>query len=170
MSGQDFWQWQDSDYETRTRALNWPWFLLVESGDDTLAVTKLSPFPIDKGFQALMPGRPRSIKRLANGAFLVECDTKKQSDLLLKSKRLVDRPVKVSTHPTLNSSRGVIRCCDLSGLLKRTYEMSWVSREWHWSSVSGERNKAKKRTQIHSSSSSSAFDVMTVLNPQASGC
>ena len=26
--------------------------------------------------------------------------------------------------------------------------MSWVSREWHWSSVSGERKKAKKRIQI----------------------
>ena len=70
---------------------------------------------IDKGFQALISGRLRSIKRLRNGTFLVECDTKKQSDLL-KSQKLVDRPMKVGIHPTLNSSRGVIRCRELASM------------------------------------------------------
>ena len=106
----------DSDCEIRTRTMNWPRFLLVESGDESLPVTKLSPFAIDKGFQALISGRLRSIKRLRNGTFLVECDAKKQSDLLLKSQKLVDRPMKVSIHPTLNSSRGVIRCRELAGI------------------------------------------------------
>ena len=106
----------DSDYETRTMTMNWPRFLLVKSGDESLPVTKLSPFAIDKGFQALISGRLRSIKRLRNGTFLVECDTKKQSDLLLKSQKLVDRPMIVSIHPTLNSSRGVIRCPELAGM------------------------------------------------------
>ena len=46
----------------------------------------------------------------------MECDTKKQSDLLLKSQKLVDRPMIVSIHPTLNSSRGVIRCRELAGM------------------------------------------------------
>ena len=41
---------------------------------------------------------------------------KKQRDLLLKSQKLVDRPMKVSIHPTLNSSRGVIRCRELAGM------------------------------------------------------
>ena len=95
--------------------MNWPRCLLVESGDDSLPVTKLPPFAIDKGFQALISGRLRSIKRLRNGTFLVECDTKKQSDLL-KSHKLVDRPMKMSIHPTLNSSRGVIRCRELAGM------------------------------------------------------
>ena len=39
-----------------------------------------------------------------------------ESDLLLKSHKLVDRPMKVSIHPTLNSSRGVIRCRELAGM------------------------------------------------------
>ena len=95
--------------------MNWPRFLLVKS-DESLPVTKLSPFAIDKGFQALISGRLRSIKRLRDGTFLVECDTKKQSDLLLKSQKLVDRPMIVSIHPTLNSSRGVIRCRELAGM------------------------------------------------------
>ena len=47
----------DSDYETRTMTMNWPRSLLVESGDESLPVTKLSPFAIDKGFQALISGR-----------------------------------------------------------------------------------------------------------------
>ena len=102
-----FYNDSDSDYEVRTKTMNWPHFLLVESGDDSLPVTKLSPFAIDKDFQALISGRLRSIKRLKNGTFLVECDTKKQSDRLLKSQKLVDRPMIVSIHPTLNSSRGV---------------------------------------------------------------
>ena len=111
-----FYNDSDSDYEIRTKTMNWPRFLLVESGDDSLPVTKLSPFAIDNGFQALISGRLRSIKRLRNGTFLVECDTKKQSDLLLKSHKLVDRPMKASIHPTLNSSRGVTRCRELAGM------------------------------------------------------
>ena len=110
-----FYNDSDSDYEIRTMTMNWPRFLLVESGDDSLPVTKLSPFAIDKGFQTLISGRLKSIKRLRNGTFLVECDTKKQSDLLLKSQKLVDR-LPVSIHPTLNSSRGVIRCRELAGM------------------------------------------------------
>ena len=93
----------ESDYETRTRnmTVNWPRFLLVETGDDSLPVTKLSPFAIDKGFQVLISGRLRSVKRLRNGTFLVKCDTKKLSDLLLKWRKLVDRPVKVSIFASL---------------------------------------------------------------------
>ena len=105
----------DSGNEIRTRTMNWPRFPLVESGDDSLSVTKLSPFAFDKGFQVLISRRLRSIKQPRNGAFLVECDTKKQRDLL-KSNKLVDRPMKVSTHPTLNSLHGVIRCLELAGM------------------------------------------------------
>ena len=53
-----FYNDSDSDYETRTVTMNWPRFLLVESGDESLPVTKLSPFAIDKGFQALISGSP----------------------------------------------------------------------------------------------------------------
>ena len=58
--------YNDSDWDYETMTMNWPRFLLVESGDESLPVTKLSPFAIDKGFQALISGRLRSIKRLRN--------------------------------------------------------------------------------------------------------
>ena len=37
---------------------------------------------------------------------------------LLKTTRFVDRPVRVSIHKALNSSRGVIRCRELSGMME----------------------------------------------------
>ena len=37
--------------------INGPRFILMESGDDSLPITKLSPFAIDKGFRALISGR-----------------------------------------------------------------------------------------------------------------
>ena len=66
---------------------------------------KLSPFAVQKCFQAIA-GTLKSIKRLRVGSFLVECG----------KNRFVDRPVRVSVHKTLNSSRGVIRCRDLADI------------------------------------------------------
>ena len=50
--------------------------------------------------------------------FLVECGERAQAQNLLRTNGFIDRPVRVSIHKTLNSSRGVIRCRDLAGLSK----------------------------------------------------
>ena len=63
-----------------------------------------------------MAGTLKSIKRLRRGSFLVECARKSQARGLLKPTRFVDRPIHVSIHKALNSSRGVIRCRELSGM------------------------------------------------------
>ena len=44
----------------------------------------------------------------------MECGRRAQARNLLRTNRFIDRPVKVSIHKTLNSSRGVIRCRDLA--------------------------------------------------------
>ena len=67
---------------------------------------------IQKGFHAIA-GTLKSIKRLRDGSFLIECGKKAQAQNLLRTNRFTERPVKVSIHKTLNSSRGVIRCRDL---------------------------------------------------------
>ncbi len=107
----------DSDYENERsyNCNNWPRFLVVESSSDDLPLSKLSPFAVQKGFQAVA-GTLKSIKRLRDGSFLVECARKSQAMGLLKTTRFVDRPVRVSSHKALNSSRGVIRCRELSGM------------------------------------------------------
>ena len=88
---------------------NWPRFIVVKSASEERPLNKLSPFAVQKGFQAVA-GTLKSTKRLRDGSFLVECSRKTQAENLLKTVYFVDRPVHVSVHKTLNSSRGVIRC------------------------------------------------------------
>ena len=96
----------DSDNECSYNSCNnWPRFLVVESSSDDLPLSKLSPFAVQKGFQAVA-GTLKSIKRLRDGSFLVECARKSQAMGLLKTTRFVDRPVRVSIHKALSASRG----------------------------------------------------------------
>ena len=54
----------DSDNEMLMKSeTNWPRFLIVESMSEDLPLQKLSPFAIQKGFQAIA-GTPKNIKRL----------------------------------------------------------------------------------------------------------
>ena len=65
-----------------------------------------------------MAGTLKSIKRLRDGSFLVECGKRAQAQNLLPTNRFIDRPVRVLIHKTLNSSQGVIRCRDLPDMLE----------------------------------------------------
>ena len=94
---------------------NWPRFLVMESSSDDLPLSKLSPFAVQKGFQ-VVAGILKNIKRFRDGSFLVECARKSQVMGLLKTTQFVDRPVRVSIHKALNSSRSVICCRELSGM------------------------------------------------------
>ncbi|WP_419612073.1 hypothetical protein, partial [Thiolapillus sp.] len=109
----------DSDSESENEIFfmkdNWPRFVVVQSANEERPLSKLSPFAVQKGFQAIA-GTLKSTKKLRDGSFLVECSRKTQAENLLKTVHFVDRPVHVSVHKTLNSSRGVIRCRDLSDM------------------------------------------------------
>ena len=94
---------------------NWPRFLVVELASVDLPLSKLSPFTIQKGFQAIA-GTLKSIKRLRDGSFLVECARKLQAMGLLKTTQFIDRPMCVSIYKALNSSHGFIRCRELSSM------------------------------------------------------
>ena len=87
----------------------------MESSSDDLLLSKLSPFPV--------AGTLKSIRRLRDGSFLVECARKLQAMGLLKTTRFIDRPVRVSSHKVLNSSCGVIRCRELSGMTEMEIKM-----------------------------------------------
>ena len=80
---------QDSDTDSDNERFcntsnNWPRFLVVDSSSDDLPLSKLSPFAVQKGFQAVA-GTLKSIKRLRDGSFLVECARKSQVMGLLKT-------------------------------------------------------------------------------------
>ena len=105
----------DSDAEVRKESGHWAAWLLMEGTDASRPLSALSPFAVQKGFSGIA-GQLKTIKRLRNGTFLVECLTGLQSKKLLKTTKFVDRDVKVSPHRNLNSSKGVIRCADLRGV------------------------------------------------------
>ena len=107
----------DSDSECETRKLtgSWPVWLIIDAADEERPLSKLSPFAVARGIKGLS-GEPKSIKKLRNGSLLVECASQKHSDMLLKSETLVNIPIKVSKHKSLNYTKGVIRCRDLRGV------------------------------------------------------
>ena len=82
---------------------NWPKFIVVKSASEERPLSKLSPFAVQKGFQAIA-GTLKSTKKLRDGSFLVECSRRAQAENLLKTATFVDRPVHVCVHKTLNSS------------------------------------------------------------------
>ena len=87
----------------------------MSSASEEKPLSKLSPFAVQKGFQAIA-GTLKSTKRLRHGSFLVECSRKTKAENLLKTINFLDRPVLVFVHKTLNSSHGVIRCWELSDM------------------------------------------------------
>ena len=105
----------DTDNELFLTKDKWPKFIVVKSASEEGPLSKLSPFAVQKGFQAIA-GTLKSTKRLRDGSFLVEYSRKAQAENLLKTIHFVDRPVHISVHKTLNSSRGVIRCRELSDM------------------------------------------------------
>ena len=76
---------------------NWARFLIVESANKDLPLQKLSPFAIQKGFQAIARTL-KSINRLRDSSFLVEYGKRAQTQNLLQTNRFIDRPVRVSVH------------------------------------------------------------------------
>ena len=63
----------DSDNELFLTSENWPRLLLMKSASEERALNRLSPFAMQKGFQAIA-GTLKSIRRLRDGSFLVECN------------------------------------------------------------------------------------------------
>jgi hypothetical protein len=113
----------DSEIENRNIAVNagvkgaWARFLVVSSKDTEKPMGQMSPFLLEKWFHGVS-STGFSIKKLRCGDLLVECQTKKASDLLRRRDDAVcvDRKISVSLHQQLNSSKGVIRCPDLKGI------------------------------------------------------
>ena len=85
---------------------NFPRFLVVSSASEDFPLGKLSPFAIHKAFVGIAGNGLKSTKRLRDGSFLIECVKRHQANNLLKTVRIVFRPVKVTIHKALNLSKG----------------------------------------------------------------
>ena len=62
----------DTDNELFLTKDNWPKFIVVKSASEERPLSKLSPFAVQKGFQAIAG----TLKRLKDGSFLVEWSRK----------------------------------------------------------------------------------------------
>ena len=74
----------DTDNERFLTKDNWPRFIVVQSASEEQPLSKLSPFAVQKGFQAIA-GTLKSTKRLRDGSVLVDCSRKTQIENLLKT-------------------------------------------------------------------------------------
>ena len=73
---------------------------------------KTSPFLIQKAIQSIV-GEPKNIKNLQSGELLIEIQNNTQVSNLKKCTLLSNISVTISSHRTLNSSKGIISVPDL---------------------------------------------------------
>ena len=90
----------------------WYRFLIISS--ETNEKIKASPFAIKKTIESYA-GTPNSVKHLRSGDILVETKSSKQSSQVGKINKILDHPVTVSPHRSLNYSKAVVFCPDLKG-------------------------------------------------------
>ena len=69
----------DSDIELFVNIDNWLRFIVLTSRSEKKPLSKLSPFAVQKGFQAIA-GTLKSTKRLRDRFFLMECSRRAQAE------------------------------------------------------------------------------------------
>ncbi|GBN14118.1 hypothetical protein AVEN_209193-1 [Araneus ventricosus] len=82
-------------------------FLILSSSDKSRTLSTVSPFAIYKGISGIR-GEPKAVRKLKSGDFLIETFPSTQIKSFLLAKTLLDIPISVIPHTSLNSVRGVI--------------------------------------------------------------
>lgn len=90
---------------------NSPVFLIMETLEKN-DINKISPFTMEKIFSEKL--KPTTIKRLQNNTFLIELKQRAQAEEILKWETFSNIKIKTYLHPHLNSSKGVIKCNELT--------------------------------------------------------
>ncbi|XP_023240955.1 uncharacterized protein LOC111639330 [Centruroides sculpturatus] len=96
---------------TNEKISSQPAYLVVHATGEKPS-SKCSPFLIQKLFESTI-GHLRKIQKLRSGDLLVETASPQQTAKLLSMKALGDMGVSITSHKSLNSSRGVISETDL---------------------------------------------------------
>ena len=85
---------------------------MIQPASQEKLLTSLSPFAIAKSIQGLA-GSPKQVKHLRSGDIFVELEKESHYKNLMKMSMLVNVPIKISPHRTLNTIKGVIWCSEL---------------------------------------------------------
>ena len=93
-------------------------FMLVKAPGLVKSLDSVSPFLISRWLLGMV-GTTKNVKKLRSGDLLVECASHNQSTKLKNLKFIESGSEKISvtceSHPTLNTSKGVIRSSELRG-------------------------------------------------------
>jgi hypothetical protein len=98
----------------------WPHFFVLHSLDPSQPLSALSPFKIWNEIIAKLSKdkeeiqKPKKMSKLASGDYLAEVDKQTLSQDIRLIKTIQDIPISVIPHKTLNSSKGIIKCRDIS--------------------------------------------------------
>ncbi|XP_058816584.1 uncharacterized protein LOC131679851 [Topomyia yanbarensis] len=94
---------------------NGPRYLILSRVDPDTSMKNVSPFFIKKAVDAITPNV--RITRIQDGTLLLQTVDKQQADKLLKQSLLGNQiKIKITDHPTLNTTKGTISCYDLKFL------------------------------------------------------
>ena len=107
----------DSDSETEN---DFPRFIIIESLQDT-KLDQLSPFMIEKIISSR--SNPKTVEKLQAGNLLVEVESKKHTDNLLKMEIFRNLKCRAYPHAKLNTSKGIVRSKELSLATPEEIEM-----------------------------------------------
>ena len=81
-------------------------FIVIKSLEE-VCLAKLSPFLIEKVISTR--ASPKTVKKTRNGNLLVEVDSQRQAENILKIKTFHTTKCRAYPHEKLNTSKGVIR-------------------------------------------------------------
>ncbi|GBN67013.1 hypothetical protein AVEN_86926-1 [Araneus ventricosus] len=87
-------------------------FLIKRNSNFNETFHTVSPFLVEKAITETV-GEVESTKKLRSGDLLVEVQSRKQSQQIVKLKKFSNIPITVSPHASLNSSKDVITCGEL---------------------------------------------------------
>ena len=99
----------ESDSENETA--DFPRFIVIESLEE-VCLSKLSPFLIEKVISTR--ASPKTVKKTRNGNLLVEVDSRRHAENILKIKTFHTTKCRAYPHEKLNTSKGVIRSRELA--------------------------------------------------------
>ena len=100
-----------SEFDSDNEALEFLSFIVLESLEET-CLAKLSPFLIKKVISS--KATPWTVKKIRNGNLLVEVDSWRPAENILKIKTFHMTKCKVYPYEKLNNLKGVIRSRELS--------------------------------------------------------
>ncbi|GBN27832.1 hypothetical protein AVEN_28130-1 [Araneus ventricosus] len=87
-------------------------YIIKRTSSNKESFHNVSPFLVEKGISGQL-GEVASVRKLRSGDLLIEVNSRKQAQQIIKLNNLSSIPVTVAAHATLNFSKGVVSCGEL---------------------------------------------------------